>query len=296
MLDLKEVLLTQEPIDVDAQGMSSQFRVQTGAQAPEGVSMVGLHVELFGQLSIHRLDNLPNSIDAFSYSHRQLPVLIGSRYSHQAYRVALLKSFSHRLANVPLVSHSVQVGVFLQQLISSLQIGDVSWDKFKIEYYPSQGDEQLHFVTEKCLLLGRYAAKDSAIDGPISRSLRGQVELHNRYGQTVNTALPVSSHIEHSEHHLPHQVEAIHQSSSPSVEATLRGLVGEQCTIVAPFGQEGQFRIPPFALTNQAHSHQFLVRAARNRARAREQVADLSVGIFHDAIHPQAEIVKVGYH
>jgi hypothetical protein len=24
-------------------------------------------------------------------------------------------------------------------------------------------------------------------------------------------------------------------------------------------------------------------------------MADLSVGIFHDAVHPQAEVVKVGY-
>jgi hypothetical protein len=35
-----------------------------------------------------------------------------------------------------------------------------------------------------------------------------------------------------------------------------------------------------------------LVRTARCWSRAREQVANLSVGIFHDAVHPQREIVK----
>ena len=77
-LDVKEVSLTQETIDVDAQSMSSQLGVQTGAQTPEGVSMVLLHVELLGQLAVDRLYDLPHTVDALRYRFGQLPPLVSS--------------------------------------------------------------------------------------------------------------------------------------------------------------------------------------------------------------------------
>ena len=54
---------SKQTIDVDTQRMSSQFGIQTGDQPQKGMSMVLLKVELLGQLSIHRLNDLPNAIE-----------------------------------------------------------------------------------------------------------------------------------------------------------------------------------------------------------------------------------------
>ena len=42
--------------------MSSQFGQQTGTQAPKGMGVIDLDVELFSQLTIDGLDNLANRV------------------------------------------------------------------------------------------------------------------------------------------------------------------------------------------------------------------------------------------
>jgi hypothetical protein len=296
MFDVKEVLLTQQTIDVDAQGMSSQFGVQTGTQTPKGVSMVGLNVELSNELTIHRFDYLPNAGDALGHHPWQLAVLIGSGHAHQADAIAFQQSIGYRLADVPFVSHSVQISVLLQQFITRLQVSHIGRGKFKVYDHPSQRDEELHLVAEEGLLFGRNPTKGGSIGKPVPTSLRSQVKVHHRNRQTVNATLPVLGYVQHSQHHSSDQIESTPKPSSASVEAALRRDVREQITMSIPLREEGQLRVPPFAFTNQTHSHQLLVRAARGRAWSREQMANLSVGIFHDAVHPQAKIVKVGYH
>jgi hypothetical protein len=118
------------------------------------------------------------------------------------------------------------------------------------------------------------------------------MKLHHRHWQRVYTALTVSSYIEYMQHHLPDQIESVHQPSPASVEAALRRDVREQVAMPPPFRNQRQLGVPPLALPNQAHAHQFAVRAARWRTWTREEMADLPVGIFHEAVHPQTEIVK----
>src|SRR6266540_5677697 len=295
-LDVKEVLLPQQTIDVDTQSMSSQLGVQTGTQPPEGVSMVGLQLELLDQLAVDRLDDLPHAVEALRHRLGQLLLLVGTGHGHQADAVALKKGIGHTLADVPLVCHSIQVGVFLQQFISALQVSNVGWYKFEVKNYPSQRNEELHLVPEDHLLLGRNSAKGGSIGSPLSRSVGHQVELHHRHRQTVYATLPILGHVQRPQHHLAHQIESVHQLPSASVEAALRWDVREQVTVATPLRKEAQLRIPPFALSDQRHRHQLTVRAARSRTWAREEVAHLSVGVFHDAVHPQAKVVKVGYH
>jgi len=261
--------------------------------------MVLLDVELLSELAVHRLDNLPHPVDALGHRLWQLPLLIGTRYSHQAHTVAQKQCLGHTLGDVPFVSHRIQVCMFFQQFIATLQVGNVGRDKHEVHDHSSQCDEQLHLVAEEGLLFGGNTTEGSSVDNPLFGGLWGQVKLHHRHRQTIYAALAVLGHIEHPQYHPPNQVESVPKPSSASVEAALRRDVREQVTMVIPLRQQGQLSGPTLTLSNHAHGHQLTVRAGRRRARVREEGANLSVGIFHDAVHPQAEIVKakvVRYH
>ena len=61
-LDLQEIRLSKQTIDVDAQGVCSQFGVEASTQAPEGVRMVDFNLELIGELCIHGFNHLTNGV------------------------------------------------------------------------------------------------------------------------------------------------------------------------------------------------------------------------------------------
>src|SRR6266487_4905653 len=105
--------------------------------------MVGLQIQLVHQLPIDRLNNLPNSVDALSHPSRQLPLLVDTRHSHQTDVVAFKQRSGNRFADIPFVSHSIQVRVLFQQFIPTLQVGDVGRNQLKIQDYPTQRDKQL---------------------------------------------------------------------------------------------------------------------------------------------------------
>jgi hypothetical protein len=78
LLDVKEVWLTQSTIDGQAQSTSSKSRVESSAQAPEGVSVVALDVELLLQLGLHRFYYLPDTVEAASYLRELLQEEVAS--------------------------------------------------------------------------------------------------------------------------------------------------------------------------------------------------------------------------
>ena len=54
---------SEQTVEVNAQSMSSQFGIETSDQPQKGMSVVLLKVELFGQLPIHRFNDLPNAVE-----------------------------------------------------------------------------------------------------------------------------------------------------------------------------------------------------------------------------------------
>ena len=46
--DLQEIGLAYQTVDVNAQGMSRQFGIQSCAEPPEGMGTIGFDVELLG--------------------------------------------------------------------------------------------------------------------------------------------------------------------------------------------------------------------------------------------------------
>ncbi len=61
--DLQEVRLSQQPVEIQAQGVGSQFGVQPGAQAPEGMGMVDFDMKLVGELCINGFNSLAAGVE-----------------------------------------------------------------------------------------------------------------------------------------------------------------------------------------------------------------------------------------
>ena len=59
-LDLQESWLADQAIEIDTQGMGSEFGIEASAQAPEGMRMIDFNLELAGELCIHGFNHLTN--------------------------------------------------------------------------------------------------------------------------------------------------------------------------------------------------------------------------------------------
>jgi len=61
-LDLQESGLADQAIEIDTQGMCSQFGVEASAQAPERMRMIDFNLELAGELRIHGFNHLADRV------------------------------------------------------------------------------------------------------------------------------------------------------------------------------------------------------------------------------------------
>lgn len=292
-LQVKEVLPAQQTIDVKAQGMSSQLGVQASTQALEGMSTISLEVELLDQLSVDRLYYLAYSPDRVSNPLRELLLLIGARDCHQHYTVLREKVLSNGFADVPFIPYHNKVGMLTEQLITTCMVGDVGREEFKVDYHPSQRDEQLHLVTKHHSLFRGDVPERCSVGNPVFGGLGSKVELHHRHRQRVYTALAIICHVENIEYHAPEQVECLGECPSASVEAALGRDIREQMWAASPLGQHNKFTVPPLALSNHAHCHKLTVRTDATWAWSAEIVADVLPNIVHYAVDPQTKVVKV---
>src|SRR4051812_12647339 len=87
-LDMQEIWLSELTVDIDAKGMCGELGIEPGAQAPEGMSMVGFDVELCGELAVDRLDNLACRIVEACERRWQL-LLIAAGQGEQANAIVL---------------------------------------------------------------------------------------------------------------------------------------------------------------------------------------------------------------
>jgi len=81
--DLQEVWPPQQTININAQSVSGQFGVKSGAKAPEGMSVIYFNMKQLRKLVIDGFDDLSNAIEEHSLCRRQLYFLIGSWQGHQ---------------------------------------------------------------------------------------------------------------------------------------------------------------------------------------------------------------------
>ena len=61
-LDLQESGFTDQAIEIDTQGMSSEFGIEASSQAPERMRMIDFNLELAGKLCIHGFNHLADRV------------------------------------------------------------------------------------------------------------------------------------------------------------------------------------------------------------------------------------------
>ena len=59
---MQESWLADQAVEIDTQGMISEFGVEARAQAPEGMRMIGFNLELAGELCIHGFNDLADRV------------------------------------------------------------------------------------------------------------------------------------------------------------------------------------------------------------------------------------------
>src|SRR6266487_6068570 len=88
-LDLQEGRLTEQTIDVDTQGMCSEFGVEASAQAPEGMGIIDFNVKLIGELRVHCFNHLTNRVVKTLDRARQALLLIAARNGFEVNSILL---------------------------------------------------------------------------------------------------------------------------------------------------------------------------------------------------------------
>lgn len=122
--------------------MSSEFGQQASIQAPSGMSMVALKVELFGQLTIDGFNNLTNGIEGATDSFGRLVSLVLAGQGHEAETILAQQLVGQFSADIPFVAIHGQVGMFSQQLCANGQISRARRSQLEIQNQSTQTDQQ----------------------------------------------------------------------------------------------------------------------------------------------------------
>ena len=120
--------------------------------------------------------------------------------------------------DVGFVAQRGDITVFGQHLATHFQVSGVGRRQLEIEDHAAEGNEQMQFIAEDRLFLGRDLAETGSESAPITGGTRDQIELHHRYRQAVNDARALLRNIEHLQHSPPDKIERVHQISAAPVE------------------------------------------------------------------------------
>lgn len=294
--DLKEIRLTHQAIDVNAQRMSGQLTVQAGTQSPKGMGVVLLNCELPGQLAVDRLDQLSNGIVQMLKSRRNLLFLVCSRNGAQRDAIFLPQFYGYLGTNIAFVAQHLLVRVFTQQLKSGFQIGRVGGGQLEVQDQTTHGDQQMQSIAKEGLLFrDRFAV--GGIKGFPIRARRGnEMKLQRRDRHTIDQALVILAQIQTTQDNLSDQIDRLHQISSSPIEPTLRRNARKQVSVFFPIAQQFRFHMPAATFSDQSHRNQLAIPAFRFRPGTFEKRSDRFPNIIHDDKYPGAKILKVRYH
>src|SRR5438034_4592728 len=167
-LDLQEISFAEETIEINTQSMGGKFSQQTGTQAPKGMSVVDLNVELLGQLTVDGLDNLANGVERASDGLRRLVGLVAARQGHQVEAILAEQLTSQFSADVALVAKDGQIGMFGQQFSAHIKISRTGGSQLKIQDHPAQADQQMQLEAEDGDFLAGNLAKIRAMRCPVA--------------------------------------------------------------------------------------------------------------------------------
>jgi len=124
-LDLEDIVLAEQAVEVEAEGVSGEFGVQAGSEARERVGVVDRNVELFLELVVDGLDDLASAIEHVADGRGQLPLLIPTRDGEEGDLALLPEGGGNHCTNVGLVGDDIEVGVLVQQFLADGQVAGI---------------------------------------------------------------------------------------------------------------------------------------------------------------------------
>src|SRR5215831_3423930 len=128
--------------------MGSQLGQQAGTQSPKGMSVIDLEVELLCQLTIDRLDDLPNRVESATDGFRQLVGLVATRQGREFQAIVTQQLACQFNADIAFVAKDGQIRVFGQQFRPNCQIGGMGGCQLKVQDQSTQTDQQMQFEAE----------------------------------------------------------------------------------------------------------------------------------------------------
>ncbi len=123
--DLEKLLLAEQSVEIDTQGVGGELGVQPRTQSPEGVRLMSTDPKVIGELAVHRLDDLAQPVQALGSGLWELLVLIPPRHAEQMHILRVIKRSRNWRAHIAFVAQRVQRTVFRQQFRPDRQISGV---------------------------------------------------------------------------------------------------------------------------------------------------------------------------
>ena len=129
-LDLQEVGVAEQAVEVEAEGVGGQLRVQAGGEARKRVGVVDLNVELLLELVVDGLDDLASARPHAGTRHAadgwgQLPLLVAAGDGEEGDPALLPEGSGKHGTNGGLVSADGEVGVLAQQFLADGQVAGI---------------------------------------------------------------------------------------------------------------------------------------------------------------------------
>lgn len=223
------------------------------------MGMIALDLELLAQLAIHYLHDLTCMIDHSVHCGTCLLVLRAARARHH-HRTGLRLQFGCAFfPDVRLITKHHQILMPSQQLIARRDISHMRWCQLKIQNHAVQGNQQVQFVAEDRLALGRHPSKRCPGCSPVRSRGGHRMKRHDGHGEAINGTLPILGNVKQLQNDLPHHIEAQLQIPPATIGATLRRQGWEQVPVGLPLAQGFGFDVPAHALAHQEQSHQLTV-------------------------------------
>lgn len=296
VFDLETVVSAAETIEKQADGVRRELAVEPSAESLEALGPIRLNLQLTGQLTRHRLDDVAPAIVQPDLLRGQLLLLVAAWHRQQTHGRLVSELSRSRGTDIALVAEHGEASLPGQEPRADGQIRLIGRGQHEVENDPIQGNEQMQFVAEDSLLFALDPAKGGAIGLPGSRSWRArhQVKTQDRDRQTVDGALAIEGEVEVAEQMLAHAVDRAHEIAPSAVEAAAFREHGEEVGIIGKGGNELGFVIPAPALADQDQRDQFAITTVRwgtgpHRGMGEQEIID-------EDVDSETEVGKAGYH
>ncbi|MDQ2998698.1 MAG: hypothetical protein M3R61_16835 [Chloroflexota bacterium] len=167
-LDPQPLGIAEQSIEIATQRMGRQLRVQAGTQPPKAGRVVGLNPKLFGQLVIHRLNDLAHLIDQPADSGWELGLLIASRQRQQTNPALFPQLLGQRGTHGAFITNHGHARMRGQHVARCIPIIRIRGGSFEVDNRAAERDQEVQPIAVDGLLFRRTAPECGPMGIPVA--------------------------------------------------------------------------------------------------------------------------------